>query len=293
MSGDVDELHTEREREVLELMVAGATNSTIAERLVITEGTVKSHVKHILRKLGAVNRSAGDRPLRRRPRRTARLRQVPELEMPPMGASRAARDLHAGLVCMWHATSREDRRDDGGVLRARGGGPRAQRADGFANTTSTSGSPTTRRGRMHDVAGPEADRRRAGARRRGGDRAPRHAVYMEMVRGAEGRDGDREVDGETYRGPVRKYLRVVPILSSFDFEMFRGTPARRRAADRAASGDRRAVARRIPGRGPAARPVPQREERDARQPADEHRVAERQHHERDRPWRSPSSRGSR
>jgi len=48
---------TPREREVLELMVAGAKNQAIAERLVITEGTVKSHVKHILRKIGAVNRS--------------------------------------------------------------------------------------------------------------------------------------------------------------------------------------------------------------------------------------------
>jgi DNA-binding CsgD family transcriptional regulator len=48
---------TPREHEVLELMVAGQANSAIAERLVITEGTVKSHVKHILRKLGAANRS--------------------------------------------------------------------------------------------------------------------------------------------------------------------------------------------------------------------------------------------
>jgi len=48
---------TAREKEVLELMVVGATNGAIAEQLVITEGTVKSHVKHILRKLGAVNRS--------------------------------------------------------------------------------------------------------------------------------------------------------------------------------------------------------------------------------------------
>jgi hypothetical protein len=27
-----------------------------------------------------------------------------------------------------------------------------------------------------------------------------------------------------YRGPVRKFLRVVPILSSFDFDMFRDSP---------------------------------------------------------------------
>jgi DNA-binding NarL/FixJ family response regulator len=56
MSGNFDEL-TPRELEVLELMVSGAKNQKIAEQLVITEGTVKSHVKHILRKLGAVNRS--------------------------------------------------------------------------------------------------------------------------------------------------------------------------------------------------------------------------------------------
>jgi DNA-binding CsgD family transcriptional regulator len=56
MSGNVEQL-TPRELAVLELMVAGAKNRAIAEELVITEGTVKSHVKHILRKLGAVNRS--------------------------------------------------------------------------------------------------------------------------------------------------------------------------------------------------------------------------------------------
>ena len=56
MSSKLDEL-TPREAEVLTLIVAGAKNREIAEKLVITEGTVKSHVKHILRKLGAVNRS--------------------------------------------------------------------------------------------------------------------------------------------------------------------------------------------------------------------------------------------
>lgn len=48
---------TPREREVLELIVDGARNAEIAERLEIGAGTVKSHVKHILAKLGAVNRS--------------------------------------------------------------------------------------------------------------------------------------------------------------------------------------------------------------------------------------------
>ncbi len=54
---DIDALLTDREREVLQLMVRGSANGAIAEQLVIKEGTVKSHVKHILRKLGAVNRA--------------------------------------------------------------------------------------------------------------------------------------------------------------------------------------------------------------------------------------------
>jgi DNA-binding CsgD family transcriptional regulator len=53
----MDELLTPREREVLSLIVVGQSNSAIAARLVISEGTVKSHVKQILRKIGAVNRS--------------------------------------------------------------------------------------------------------------------------------------------------------------------------------------------------------------------------------------------
>jgi DNA-binding CsgD family transcriptional regulator len=47
-----------RERQVLELMASGATNATIGRRLFITESTVKAHVHHILKKLGAKNRAA-------------------------------------------------------------------------------------------------------------------------------------------------------------------------------------------------------------------------------------------
>jgi DNA-binding NarL/FixJ family response regulator len=48
---------TARESEVIELVGTGATNNEIASALVISESTVKSHVKHILRKLGAANRA--------------------------------------------------------------------------------------------------------------------------------------------------------------------------------------------------------------------------------------------
>ena len=48
---------TRREIDVLRLMATGETNAGIAARLIISEGTVKSHVKHILRKLTAANRA--------------------------------------------------------------------------------------------------------------------------------------------------------------------------------------------------------------------------------------------
>jgi LuxR family maltose regulon positive regulatory protein len=47
---------TSREVEVLRLIAAGATNRAIAERLVISGHTVKSHVTHILRKLDVSSR---------------------------------------------------------------------------------------------------------------------------------------------------------------------------------------------------------------------------------------------
>jgi DNA-binding CsgD family transcriptional regulator len=51
------ELLSPREWEVLELVALGATNAQVAARFVISEDTVKSHVKHILQKLGASNRT--------------------------------------------------------------------------------------------------------------------------------------------------------------------------------------------------------------------------------------------
>jgi DNA-binding CsgD family transcriptional regulator len=48
---------TAREVEVLHLMSEGASNASIGTALVISQATVKSHVRHILRKLGAANRT--------------------------------------------------------------------------------------------------------------------------------------------------------------------------------------------------------------------------------------------
>jgi DNA-binding NarL/FixJ family response regulator len=48
---------TERELEVLQLIVEGCSNAVIAERLYITVGTVKTHVRNILNKLSADDRT--------------------------------------------------------------------------------------------------------------------------------------------------------------------------------------------------------------------------------------------
>ena len=55
-NGLEDEL-TRRELEVVSMLAEGETNARIARRLIVSEDTVKTHVKHILRKLGVHNRS--------------------------------------------------------------------------------------------------------------------------------------------------------------------------------------------------------------------------------------------
>jgi DNA-binding NarL/FixJ family response regulator len=52
-----EEALTEREREVLSLLAAGASNREIGARLYLAEGTVKNHVSNILSKLHAANRT--------------------------------------------------------------------------------------------------------------------------------------------------------------------------------------------------------------------------------------------
>ncbi|MGB2963951.1 MAG: response regulator transcription factor [Anaerolineales bacterium] len=48
---------TEREREVLALMVEGLNNTQIAEKLTVSPSTIKSHVSSILSKLGVTTRT--------------------------------------------------------------------------------------------------------------------------------------------------------------------------------------------------------------------------------------------
>jgi DNA-binding NarL/FixJ family response regulator len=52
-----DEALTPRERDVLQHVAGGNRNKDIAERLFISEETVKVHIKHIMEKLGARDRT--------------------------------------------------------------------------------------------------------------------------------------------------------------------------------------------------------------------------------------------
>jgi DNA-binding NarL/FixJ family response regulator len=48
---------TERDRDVFELVAQGQSNAEIADRPVLTEGTVKTHVSHVFEKLDVRDRT--------------------------------------------------------------------------------------------------------------------------------------------------------------------------------------------------------------------------------------------
>lgn len=57
LRGEYDRPLTPRERDVMSLLRLGWTNRQIADRLCITQQTVRNHVTNILRKLRARNRT--------------------------------------------------------------------------------------------------------------------------------------------------------------------------------------------------------------------------------------------
>lgn len=55
--GQLVEHLTEREQEVLQLLALGLSNKEMAQRMVVSEGTIKTHVHNLIGKLGAQSRS--------------------------------------------------------------------------------------------------------------------------------------------------------------------------------------------------------------------------------------------
>jgi DNA-binding CsgD family transcriptional regulator len=81
--GTLAEPLTEREREILGLLAVGLSNREIAERLVVSENTIKSHLEHLYGKLGVSSRL----------RAIARARELGLLHdapSPPMEAGRVS-----------------------------------------------------------------------------------------------------------------------------------------------------------------------------------------------------------
>jgi DNA-binding CsgD family transcriptional regulator len=101
--GEISGTLSRRELQVLELLATGANNAEIAAAFVISEHTVKSHVKRILQKLAASNRTE------------AALRYI-ELFGPPAGRITAARAVNATVSGVAHDDEVALRLQDGSDL---------------------------------------------------------------------------------------------------------------------------------------------------------------------------------
>jgi DNA-binding CsgD family transcriptional regulator len=84
---------SERELEVLRLIAGGASNHAIAAALVISLGTVKSHINHILGKLAASNRTEAIA--------RARIGTADQLTSSPMNGATLPRRFMRLWIVLW------------------------------------------------------------------------------------------------------------------------------------------------------------------------------------------------
>ena len=151
---------TRREREVLGMLAEGETNARIAQRLVVSQDTVKTHVKHILRKLGVHNRSQAV---------SALLQGTGGVRKCPLGGRKITTSLDAGVAATqqsgWMATTPLNGHVPPDVPGA-GAGPTGAATDGCGADQERARERAARR----RAAGGGASNRPAGDRLRGRQR---------------------------------------------------------------------------------------------------------------------------
>ena len=211
---------TPREREVLELIGRGFPNKRIARELGIAEKTVKTHVGHVLAKLGVTDRTqAAVVAVRAGPRRP---QQGPRTNCPWRLRPRARRTVRACPVGIVTGASRGLGLALTRALAARRLAPRRRRPR-RRSALDAPRSPSLRRRRR--VAGDVADAR-APARARRGGRA-RASTCSSTTRACSGRARSRRSPTTRSTSCERVYeVNVLAPLALAQLALPRSPPAR-------------------------------------------------------------------